>query len=125
MPTPQQRLEAIPDVEIDEDGVFKYVLITVADSKDESLQKLVVRGNREAEYHADIYEAFCRKTEGPLGMDCQCRGGGRINHNSTEKKILVYGYSMGYGKADHSKAVDLLKKEFPSYSSITFSNEGY
>ena len=64
MPTPQQRLEAIPDVEIDEDGVFKYVLITVADSKDESLQKLVVRGNREAEYHADIYEAFCRKTEG-------------------------------------------------------------
>ena len=64
MPSPEERLEAVADVEIDDDGVFKYVLITVADSKDENIQKLVVRGNREAEYHADIYEAFCRKTEG-------------------------------------------------------------
>lgn len=125
MPTAEQRLEAIPDVEIDEDGVFKYVLITVADSEDESVQKLVVRGNAEAEYHADVYEAFCRKTNGPLGMDCQCRGGGRINHNASEKKILVYGYSMGYGKADHSKVVELLKKTYTNYESITFSNEGY
>ena len=58
-------------------------------------------------------------------MDCQCRGGGRINHNAAEKKILVYGYSMGYGKADHTKAVELLKKKYPNYNSITFSNEGY
>jgi len=123
--TAQQRLDAIPPVEIDEAGVFKYVLILVADAKDESEQRLVVRGNADAEYHADIYEEFCRKTEGPLGMDCQCRGGGRINHNAAEKKILVYGYSMGYGKADHTVAVDLLKKEYKDYNSITFSNEGY
>ena len=64
MATAQQRLDAIPDVEIDEDGVFKYVLITVADSNDEAIQKLVVRGNADAEYHADVYEAFCTKTEG-------------------------------------------------------------
>jgi len=124
MTTARQRLEAIPDVDIDE-GVFKYVLITVADAKDESVEKLVVRGNTDAEYHADVYEAFCRKTEGPLGMDCQCRGGGRINHNSEEKKILVYGHSVGYGKADHSKTVAILKGHYKEYSSITFSNEGY
>ena len=64
MSSPQQRLEAIPDVEIDDDGVFKYVLIEVADAQDESVKKLVVRGNAESEYHADIYEPFCRKTEG-------------------------------------------------------------
>jgi len=125
MSSPQERLAAVTDVEIDDDGVFKYVLILVADAKDESVQKLVVRGNAESEYHADIYEPFCQKTEGPLGMDCQCRGGGRINHNAAEKKILVYGYSMGYGKADHTKAVELLKKKYPNYNSITFSNEGY
>ena len=72
MPTAEQRLEAIPDVEIDEDGVFKYVLITVADSEDESVQKLVVRGNAEAEYHADVYEAFCRKTNGASGLHFDC-----------------------------------------------------
>jgi len=125
MSSPQQRLEAIPDVEIDDDGVFKYVLIEVADAKDESVKKFVVRGNAESEYHADIYEPFCRKTEGPLSMDCQCRGGGRIKHDAADKKILVYGYSMGYGRADHTKAVELLKRRYPDYSSITFSNDGY
>lgn len=58
-------------------------------------------------------------------MDCQCRGGGRINHNAKDKKILVYGYSMGYGRADHSKVVELLKGHYRDYESITFSNEGY
>ena len=64
MSSPQERLAAVTDVEIDDDGVFKYVLILVADAKDESVQKLVVRGNAESEYHADIYEPFCQKTEG-------------------------------------------------------------
>jgi hypothetical protein len=36
----------------------------------------------------------------------------------------VYGYSVGFGKADHSKTVDLLKKKYPNYK-IDKSDEGY
>lgn len=28
------------------------------------------------------------------GIDCECLGGGRISHQSQDKKIHVYGYSM-------------------------------
>lgn len=28
------------------------------------------------------------------GCDCECLGGGRISHQSQDKKIHVYGYSM-------------------------------
>lgn len=60
-----------------------------------------------------------------LGLDCECMGGGRIRHEPDKKAILVYGYSQGFGKADHSITVDLLKKKYPDYDKITYSNDGY
>lgn len=42
---------------------------------------------------ADIYD----KVSGELqknGYDCECLGGGRISHQSQDRKIHVYGYSM-------------------------------
>ena len=78
-----------------------------------------------------------------LELEYDCLGGGRIDHKKEEKSILVYGYSMvsqrallkyyiyyilslqGYGRADHSVTVELLKEQYPDYDKITFSNEGY
>ena len=87
--------------------------------------KLLVRGLVSAEYHADVYEheeELLRKSSG--GLDCQCLGGGRILHEPERKYIKVYGYSVGYGKADHTKSVELLKKHYPSYE-IEWSDDGY
>lgn len=42
---------------------------------------------------ADIYEEVSTSLEG-LGLDTECIGGGRIEHNPNEKKIKVYGYSQ-------------------------------
>ena len=96
--TAQQRLEAIPQVEIDDTGVFKYVLILVADAKDESLQRLVVRGNAEAEYHADIYEEFCRKTEGRIYRSTDVS----VIENFTQgAEILSFLVKIGYSLAPH------------------------
>lgn len=77
-----------------------------------------------AEYHSDVYDRVTPNIEA-LGLDCECVGGGRICHKPEEKSIKVYGYSQGYGKADHSITVGLLKKKYPDYTSITFSNDGY
>ncbi|XP_063552968.1 14 kDa phosphohistidine phosphatase isoform X1 [Gorilla gorilla gorilla] len=93
-------LAHIPDVDIDSDGVFKYVLIRVHSAPRSGApaaeSKEIVRGYKWAEYHADIYD----KVSGDMqkqGCDCECLGGGRISHQSQDKKIHVYGYSMHFG----------------------------
>nr|XP_033773025.1 14 kDa phosphohistidine phosphatase-like [Geotrypetes seraphini] len=118
-------LAQIPDVDIDPDGIFKYVLIRVVvthpdDSED---SKDIVRGYKWAEYHADIYDKVAAEIE-KQGYDCECLGGGRIMHKSQEKKIHVYGYSVGFGRANHFVSTEKLKKKYPNYT-ITWADEGY
>ena len=82
-----------------------------------------MRGYNWADYHADIYD----KVEEMLtkqGLDCECLGGGRIQHDKDKKYIKVYGYSMGFGKANHQRSVDLLKREYIDYN-IEWSDDGY
>ncbi|XP_023331945.1 14 kDa phosphohistidine phosphatase [Eurytemora carolleeae] len=117
-------LNKVPDVEIDS-GVFKYVYIRVyADAGgDERLEKDIVRGYTFAEYHADIYDRIDEEVQ-KLGLDCECMGGGRIEHSPERKYIKVYGYSMGYGKANHERSIEILKKKYPDYN-MEWSDEGY
>lgn len=121
----EEAWKSIPSVLIDNGGVFKYVLIKVhkkEEGADES-EKYVVRGFKWGPYHADIYEETQEKIE-KLGFETECVGGGRIEHNADEKKLKVYGYSQGYGKADHQVTTELLKKDYPDYN-ISWSNDGY
>ena len=109
-------MNGVEAVDIDACGVFKYVLIKCND------EDFIVRGFKWAEYHADIFE----KVEVDLhkkGIKCQCVGGGRIDHDSDNKRIIVYGYSVGFGRADHAETVQVLLKAYPDYD-ITFSNDG-
>uniref|UniRef100_A0A646QD68 Sex-regulated protein janus-A n=1 Tax=Hemiscolopendra marginata TaxID=943146 RepID=A0A646QD68_9MYRI len=122
MSTP--KLDSIPDVEIDH-GRFKYILIKLYDTKDgQEVSKNIVRGYNWAAYHADIYENVDAKLR-ELGIESECVGGGRILHEMDKKSIQVYGYSTGYGKADHAVTTEILKKKYPDYGSITWSNDGY
>ncbi|CAH1272627.1 PHPT1 [Branchiostoma lanceolatum] len=118
----EAKLAAIPDVEIDPDGKFKYILIRCHGPGDVS--KDIVRGFAWAEYHDHIYGKVKPVLE-ELQIKSEVLGGGKITHESAEKKIHVYGKSTGFGQADHSITVEKLKKQFPDYSSITFNNEGY
>jgi phosphohistidine phosphatase len=120
-----QKLEAVPLVEIDE-GIFKYVLIKVygperPDGSEPS--KNIVRGFDRAHWHADIYDEVSSSLKG-LGLETECLGGGRIEHRPDLKRIKVYGYSQGFGKADHSESRRILLTEYPNYE-IETSDEGY
>ena len=121
LPSP---LSSLAPVDLDPEGTFKYVLIEAYQTVDGTEHcKLLVRGWARAEYHADIYdevEEGIRKQ----GLDAQCLGGGRIQHNPQNKYVKVYGYSMGFGRADHTKAVTLIKEKYPGYT-VEWSNEGY
>jgi len=110
-----------------DNGTFKYVLIeayaTDPENPDQEHSKLLVRGNITAEYHADVYDVE-EESLRDKGLDCQCLGGGRILHEKSRKYIKVYGYSVGFGRADHTKTVEVLKATFPDYE-IEWSNDGY
>lgn len=118
---------SVPSVEIDPEGTFKYILIKLYEKdvkNDDGSEKFryLVRGNASSEFHGDIYDAFMATLNKKL--DSECVGGGRIKHNPEEKKILVYGYSQGFGKADHSISKQLLVEKYPDYT-IDWSDEGY
>ena len=122
MATP--KLDAVKEVDIDESGRFKYILLKVhSEESGNEVSKFIARGFKWAEYHGDIYddvEENLRKK----GLDTECVGGGRIIHDPEGKTIKVFGYSQGFGRADHAKTCELIKKHYPGYT-VTWSNEGY
>uniref|UniRef100_A0A8D0EFK5 14 kDa phosphohistidine phosphatase n=1 Tax=Salvator merianae TaxID=96440 RepID=A0A8D0EFK5_SALMN len=113
------QLSSVPEVEIDPDGTFKYILVQVQSASGESRE--VVRGTAGAEFHNHIYEKLNPEME-KLGFVCKCLGGGKIEHNSKDKKIRVFGLSTGYGKADHSVTVQILKRTYKDYE-ISWSDD--
>ncbi|KAL7980813.1 14 kDa phosphohistidine phosphatase [Crotalus tigris] len=115
-------LAGVPDALIDSDGVFKYVLIHVKPAG-AGPGKDIVRGHAWAEYHADLFERASEELA-QRGFRCRCLGGGRISHRSGAKKIHVYGYSVGFGRAKHAIATEKLKTRYPDYE-VTWADEGY
>ena len=100
-----------------------YLLNLGDEGEEKETSKLLVRGYSWAEYHADIYDQVEEKLR-DIGLDAQCLGGGRIIHKPREKYIKVYGYSMGFGRADHTKTVEVLQSHYSDYQ-IEWSNDGY
>uniref|UniRef100_A0A915Q0G3 Sex-regulated protein janus-B n=1 Tax=Setaria digitata TaxID=48799 RepID=A0A915Q0G3_9BILA len=114
-------LENIPDVDIDPEGLFKYVMIKVT-AKLTGEEKLVIRGYKHCKWHKNIF----KQTEKEVGssFSLKCVGGGRINHEPQKKSLFVYGYSQRYGQAKHEKTVSILRTKYPEYK-ITCSYYGY
>ncbi|XP_075041466.1 14 kDa phosphohistidine phosphatase [Mixophyes fleayi] len=118
----EKGLEQVPAVDIDPSGVFKYVLIRVNIKEGSDEYKDIVRGYGWAEYHADIYDKVAADIEKTGVYDCECLGGGRISHSS--KKIHIYGYSLGFGRARHAVSMELVKAKYPDCE-VTWSDDGY
>jgi phosphohistidine phosphatase len=114
----------VPDVDIAEAGCFKYILIDVRDRGGAyGKSKLVVRGDASCSYHADVLGLMEDQIdESKLILDC--KGGGRMRVNPQTRTISVYGYSMGFGRADHEKTVEILKKKYPQWT-IEITDEEY
>uniref|UniRef100_A0A8C5QR96 14 kDa phosphohistidine phosphatase n=1 Tax=Leptobrachium leishanense TaxID=445787 RepID=A0A8C5QR96_9ANUR len=106
-------LEAVSEVTIDSDGVFKYILVRVSVRGSEQCRD-IVRGTKCAEFHNHIFEKINPELEA-AGFECSVLGGGKLEHNSNDKKIRVFGESTVYGKADHSITAEKLKKAFSDY----------
>ncbi|XP_020811662.1 sex-regulated protein janus-A [Drosophila serrata] len=114
-------IESVPLVKISPQGIFKYILINITDGGE--LTKTVVRGFDDCEWHADIFERE-EVIFSAQKLEAECIGGGRIEHDPEKKYMKVYGYSQGFGKADHSQSKQILKTKYPDYR-IEISDDGY
>jgi phosphohistidine phosphatase len=114
----------IPNVSVDE-GRHKYVLVSALAPHANERQHFVV-SKRGAAYHRNAAEPFVDALERSGYRSIDIMGGGRIDLDCTKKSIHVYGYSYGFGLADHalSKSVLLQDPRFRDYD-VTWSNEGY
>ena len=124
--TRTEREGRLPPVEID-DGTQKYVLIEIGPLKQGGNVTHLVRGNAHAEYHKDVARATVKALE-QTDIPYSVLGGGRIKHDAAAGRILVYGFSYGFpwrGESRHAVAVEVLQKAYPSYTSITWTDEGY
>ncbi|XP_060118148.1 14 kDa phosphohistidine phosphatase-like [Heteronotia binoei] len=113
------QLSSVPEVERDPDGTFKYIFVRAQHSADK--YRNIVR-DAAAKLHNHIFEKVNPEME-KLGFVCKCLGGEKIEHNSKEKKIHVFGLSTCYGKADHAMSVELLKRTYRDYESSWSDDE--
>lgn len=118
----------IPNVSIDS-GAHKYVLISAilppGEDSGKERQYFVV-SRRGAEYHRNVAEPFVECLEQSGYSNIRIMGGGRIALDETRKLISIYGYSYGFGLADHALSQSVVEKD-PRYQDyqITWSNDGY
>ena len=122
--TQLQKIETV-DIDLDngaEEYKAKYVVLKV--TLEDGAFKYIVRARKKAAYHRDVSDPVSRDLVEKFGVHCECIGGGRVLVNVSSKKILVFGYSVDFGKADHSMTVTAIKELLPQWN-ITYSNDGY
>lgn len=125
-PSQQQQRAAtyrIPSVSIDS-GAYKYVLIQTTNNNNK--EEIFVHSKRGAHYHRNVAEPLIPILQQSGYTNIRITGGGRILRDDDDKIIKIFGYSYGFGRADHALAKDVVERsgKFVGYS-ITWSNDGY
>lgn len=114
----------VANVDIAE-GAHKYVLIQASTSRHSAVE-FFVTSKKNAPYHRDAAEPMVEKLERAGYKNIQVLGGGRIDFEPRAKQIAVFGFSYGFGQADHSISRDTIVCD-SRYSDfeVTISNDGY
>ena len=117
----------IPSVSIDS-GAYKYVLITALppNSIVHNKPEVFVHSKRGAQYHRNVAEPLIPILKQSGYTDIRIKGGGRILRCDDDNVIKIFGYSYGFGQADHALAKDVVEKsgKFVGYT-VSWSNDGY
>ena len=112
----------VPTVQIDV-GCHKYVLLRAQSPVGDDVY--IVTSRRGAHYHRDAAEPVLEQLTRAGYTDLEVTGGGRMDCQ-TSKKMRIYGFSYGFGLADHaiSREVVLEDERYRDYE-VTISNDGY
>jgi phosphohistidine phosphatase len=113
----------VPNVDI-ANGAHKYVQIRA--SCDGGDEQIFVTSKKGASYHRNAAEPFIFKLEAAGYHDVEVTGGGRLFLDSENKQIKIFGFSYGFGKANHdvSRQVVMQDVRYKDFD-VTTSDEGY
>lgn len=115
----------IPTVEI-APGAHKYVQMTAQTPTSPPQTRTFVISKRGAHYHANVAEPFSYRLEEAGYSDIRVKGGGRINYVPNERRISIFGYSYGFGLADHALSKKIVQEDGRfADCAIVWSNDGY
>ncbi|KAL7472751.1 hypothetical protein ACHAXS_013123 [Conticribra weissflogii] len=116
--------DTIPTVFLDE-GAHKYVLVS-AIPPSSTQQQHFVYSKYGAPYHRNVAEFLVPRLESNGYSDIRILGGGRIYRDDEERKIKIFGYSYGFGRAPHDLSMGVVENsgKFDGWD-ITWSNDGY
>lgn len=111
-----------------DEGTHKYVLLSARiphHSPEHDIQYFVV-SKRGAAYHRNVAEDFVSKLEVHGYSNINILGGGRLLLDNLNTKISIFGFSYGFGLADHSLSQRVIESDsrFQTYD-ISWSNDGY
>ena len=95
--------DLIPTVSIDE-GALKYVFITATSPSPLKMPRSFIYSRKNAQHHVNVATYLIPKLRHNGYTDIQIVGGGRIDRDDQQKKIHIFGYSYGFGQADHAAA---------------------
>jgi phosphohistidine phosphatase len=115
--------EKIASVSMDE-GAHKYVLMSANDETNKT-QHFVV-SSEWAHYHRDAAEPMIETLRRSGYSMIRVLGGGRIHLDSQKKVVSIFGFSYGFGQADHKLSKQVVEAD-PRYKDfkVETSNEGY
>ena len=104
-------------------GIHKYVLIQALCNGN---KQYIVTSRQHAAYHRDAAEPMIAALERAGYTNIDVTGGGRIDCNEERKSMKIFGYSYGFGLADHSISQRVVAEDarYADFD-ITISNEGY
>jgi phosphohistidine phosphatase len=115
----------VPSVQVAE-GTHKYVLIRATAPIGVADEQYFVTSQHGAAYHRDAAEPLIEQLEYEGYDRIDVTGGGRIRFDSAAKTMHIYGFSYGFGLADHaiSRRVVLDDPRYKEFD-VTTSDEGY
>ncbi|CAD8147718.1 unnamed protein product [Paramecium pentaurelia] len=135
----------ISQVNIDNEGTFKYILILLEGNNNKEFY--FVRGLKQYEYHAQNFEHFCNEAKNNLKWSefkfdlekgtikaelnghkfkFMCVGGGRLKHSNIQQSLEIYGYSQSYGQCDHKISLNIIRTVYPYLDkNVITRNDGY
>lgn len=81
---------------------------------------------RGASYHRNAAEPLVDRLQANGYKNINVTGGGRIFLDDDAKKISIFGFSYGFGLADHARSKELVEADerYKDYD-VVVSDEGY
>ncbi|ALC46263.1 ocn, partial [Drosophila busckii] len=93
-------------VQIDDDGLFPYVMIKVYIHGVTRFPRTIIRGKFNSSHKA-VYNA-ARRELGSMELCTNPLGGGYLDVDMDKRKIYIYGGCQTFGIADHAKTQEIL-----------------